>query len=317
MSFPSRTSLRTKLTLWYVGVLTAILVLYIGAVFSFQYALLKRQMYHDELQDMVTVEGLFFFDTSGTLRLRDDYFSRPRSRILVDRLMEVRDGSGAVLYRSATLHGRELGRAPFAGEGSDSFNQRTVRLSDGDDVYLISHTHPIQGRQVLIRLGYSLAPLSSRMVRFLVLLFCTLPLALVAAAVAGYGIAKRTLQPLDVMAARAESITVSNLNDRLLVPSGDDELGHMARVLTYGGASPAAPFLLGHAYLGTAGSLKETGTSYTALNVVPIAINFLPSLFTGLAALALFFALRSHREYLLLAVFCFCGAASSLAELLS
>ena len=233
MSLPSRTSLRTRLTVWYVGVLAAILVLYIGAVFTFQYALLKRQMYHDEVQDMVTVEGLFFFDTSGQLHLNEDYFSRPRSRLLVDRLMEVRDASGAVLYRSATLRGRELGGQPFSGEGGETFDERTVRLSDGDNVYLISHTHPIQGRQVLIRLGYSLAPLSSRMLRFLLLLICTLPLALIAAAVAGYGIARRALYPLDVMAARAESITVSNLNDRLLVPPGDDELGHMARVLNH------------------------------------------------------------------------------------
>ena len=233
MSIPSRTSLRTRLTLWYVGVLAGILALYIGAVFVFQYALLKRQMYHDEVQEMVTVEGLLFFDTAGQLHLHEDYFSRPRSRLLIDRLMEVRDGSGAVLYRSANLRGREFGGQPFSGEGSDTFDQRTVRLSDGDDVYLISHTHPIQGRQVLIRLGYSLAPLSSRMLRFLLLLICTLPLALVAAAVAGYGIAKRALLPLDVMAARAESITVNNLNDRLLVPPGDDELGHMARVLNH------------------------------------------------------------------------------------
>lgn len=233
MILPSRSSLRTRLTLWYVGILTAILILYIGAVFTFQYALLKRQMYHDEVQDMVTVEGLFSFVADGSLQLQQNYFSRPRSRLLVDRLMEVRDLSGAVLYRSATLRGRDLGGLPFLGEGGDSFNQRTVRLSDGDNVYLISHTHPIQGRQVLIRLGYSLAPLESRMLRFLALLLLTLPLAVLAAAVAGFGIAKRALHPLNVMAARAESITVSNLNDRLVVPPGDDELGHMARVLNH------------------------------------------------------------------------------------
>ena len=231
MSLPSRRSLRTRLTLWYVGVLAGILVLYVGAVFVFQYALLKRQMYHDELQDMVTVEGLLYFDASGILQLQQNYFSRPQSRLLVDRLMEVRDLSGSVLYRSPTLGGRDLGGQSFSGEGSDSFDQRTVRLSNGDEVYLISHTHPLQRRQVLIRLGYSLAPLRSRMLRFLALLMCTLPLALVAAALAGYGIAKRALHPLDVMAARAESITVNNLNDRLIVPGGDDELGHMAKVL--------------------------------------------------------------------------------------
>lgn len=231
MRFPGGKSLRARLTLWYVGVLAGILVLYIGAVFVFQYALLKRQMYHDEVQDMVTVEGLLLFDSTGHLQLQQNYFSRPRSRLLVDRLMEARDANGAVLYRSSTLRGRDLGGKPFPGEGSESFNPRTVRLTDGDDVYLVSHTHPVDGRQILIRLGYSLAPLGSRMLRFLALLLCTLPLALIAAAFAGSGIAKRALHPLNVMAARAESINVNNLNDRVTVPAEDDELGHMAKVL--------------------------------------------------------------------------------------
>ncbi len=224
-------SVRTRLTLWYVAVLAGILIVYIAFVFVFQYALLQRQMYHDEVEDVETVEGLLSFDSEGTLQLRQNYFARPQNRLLVDRFMQVQDLSGVVLYRSATLKSQALGDTLFPGEGTSSFNERTVQLSDGSRVFLISHVHPVDGRLVLIRLGYNLAPITSRMLQFFIVLLLALPVALIAAAFSGYSIAKRALRPLDSMASRAERITASNLSDRLTIENDADELGHMARVL--------------------------------------------------------------------------------------
>ncbi len=103
-----RKQLRTRLTLWYMAVLGVILGFYVILVLAFQYVLVTRQIYHDEIQDVVTVEGLFFFDSEGTLQLQQNYFSHPRSHLLIDRLMEIRDPSGVVLYRSPTLNGMTL-----------------------------------------------------------------------------------------------------------------------------------------------------------------------------------------------------------------
>jgi hypothetical protein len=102
------TNLRTRLTLWYVGVLALLLIVYATVVLAFQYGVLTRQLYHDEVQDVVTVEGLLYFGESGELQLQQNYYSRPQSHLLVDRLMEVRDLSGKVLYRSSTLHDMTL-----------------------------------------------------------------------------------------------------------------------------------------------------------------------------------------------------------------
>ncbi len=233
MSGLALSSVRIRLTLWYLGVLGAILIVYVAAVFVFQYAQLQRQMYHDEVQDVETVEGLLLFDSEGHLQLQQNYFARPRNRSLVDRFMEVRNPSGSVLYRSSTLKGQALDGAPFPDEGSESFNERTVKLQDGTRVFLVSHVHPVEGRSVLIRLGYSLVPLTNRMKQFFFLLMFALPVALVAAAFAGYAIAKRALSPLDAMASRAQQITASNLSDRLVIENEGDELGHMARVFNH------------------------------------------------------------------------------------
>ena len=232
MAFAS-TSLRTRLTLWYVGVLALLLVVYATVVFAFQYVVLTRQLYHDEVQDVITVEGLFFFDETGSLRLKQDYYSRPQSHLLVDRFLEVRDLSGSILYSSPTLQGMSLGGSLGPGEGDKGFDERIVRLNDGTHLFAVSHIHSMQGRTVIIRLGYDLAPLRARMFQFFLLLFIAVPLALILAAFAGQAIARRALRPLERMTARAERITASNLGERLDVANERDELGNMARVFNH------------------------------------------------------------------------------------
>ncbi len=224
-------SVRIRLTLWYVGVLTVVLAVYLVVVYIFQYGLLTTQIYHDEIQDVETVEGLLYFDNHGVLQLRQDYYSHPQSHLLVDRLMEIHDLAGNVLYRSDTLGAMVLGGTQKEDEGASSFNERMVHLADGTHVLMISHRHPVEGKMLLIRLGYGLTPLAVRMQRFLLSLLLALPLALIVAGFAGYQIAGRALAPLDSMAARAEQITASNLHGRLEIEDEDDELGRMARVL--------------------------------------------------------------------------------------
>jgi len=224
------TNLRTRLTLWYLAVLAALLIVYAILVLAFQYVVLTRQIVHDEIQDVVTVEGLLYFDSHGDLQLRQDYYSRPQSHLLVDRMMEVRDRYGDVLYRSPTLDGMPLGGPNRQGEGDAGFDERIVRLRDGSHVFMVSHIHTMQGQTLIIRLGYSLASLRARMIQFVLLLLIAVPIALLLAGIAGHVIAKKALRPLEKMAARAEGITASSLSSRLDVANPNDELGHMARV---------------------------------------------------------------------------------------
>jgi heavy metal sensor kinase len=209
------------------------LFVYAALVFAFQYAALTRQMLHDEVQDVVTVEGLLYFDSSGRLQLKQDYYSRPQSHLLVDRYMEVRDRTDNVLYSSPTLHGMRLGGRVRDGEGDSHNDERIIRLEDGSHVFLISHIHGMDGRTLLIRLGYSLAPLRTSMWQFLLLLIIAIPVALALAAIAGQAIARRALRPIDQMTQRATSITANNLHNRLEVENRNDELGRMAEAFNH------------------------------------------------------------------------------------
>jgi len=223
-------SVRIRLTFWYVGVLAGVLVVYIAAAYSFQDWQLKRQIYHDEVQDMETVEGLLYFDGAGQLHLHEEYHSRPQSRLLVDRLMEVHRPSGELLYRNDRLNGMALDSAIQPGEGYPSYNERIFQLENGERVLMISHLHPVDGQPLLIRIGYDLGPAKSRMMQFLLVLLLALPVALVVAGFAGYRIAQKALAPLGKMASQAEQITANRLHDRLPIDNEVDELGQMARV---------------------------------------------------------------------------------------
>jgi heavy metal sensor kinase len=228
---PQYTNIRHRLTLWYVGVFGLMLLLFICGATVLEYWQLTRQMYHAEIEDIETAEGLLAFEPDGRLVLHEEYHNRLQSILLLDRYMEVLTPSGQVLLRNDKLQGQDLGGPPFPEEGLLSYHERKMRLADGTRLLVISHIHWIGNRPLLIRLAYSSAPIEHNLMRFVALLLLAVPPALLLAGVAGYRMAREALQPLDKMAKRAETITASDLDQRLPVENPNDELGRMARVL--------------------------------------------------------------------------------------
>jgi len=223
--------IRARLTLWYIGIFSLVMSLYVSCACVVQYWQLTDQLYHDEIKDMETVEGLLYFTPDGRLQLNEGYHSRPEMKYLIDRLMEVRDPNGAVLFRSEQLGGVALGGAPRPEEFTNGHRSWRLRLADGRHVIGVSHQHPINGRMLLLREAYSTDPLRVRVAEFFGILMLVLPLALILAGIAGYRFAGKTLNPLKAMASRTEQITAQRLNSRIPIENPHDEFGQMARVL--------------------------------------------------------------------------------------
>jgi heavy metal sensor kinase len=223
--------IRSRLTLWYVAIFGLLFAAYICSACFLQYWQLKQQLYHAEVQDMETIQGLLYFTADGQLSLHEEYFNRPESRRLLDRLLEVLDSNGHVLFRNRKLDGNTLGSRLLSDEGVNGFSPRSLRLADGTRVLVISHVHVLQETPVLIRLAYSTEPLRLQTFQLLGLLALVLPIALIAAGFAGYRFAIKVLDPLEQMARLTERITARRLNERIPVKNADDELGHMALVL--------------------------------------------------------------------------------------
>ena len=222
---------RDRLTLWYVAFTGLVLVAYICGASFLQFWQLTSQLYHAEIQDVQTVEGLLYFTADGQLKLHDEYHVHPQSRLLLDRLMEIITPDGQVLFRNEKLQGRDLGGKPFPSEGDSSYNERSILLRDGTRVLLISHLYSIEGRPLLIRLAYSTEVLIRRVVEFVGLLFIIFPFALIAAGFVGYRVAGKMLSPLQKMVRQTNEITANRLSERIPIENPDDELGEMATVL--------------------------------------------------------------------------------------
>jgi heavy metal sensor kinase len=221
---------RTRLTLWYVCVLAGVLLLSWTLTAGFLFLQMRSQLDNFGVQDIETVEGLLYFDAAGHMGLREDYHNHAESKEVLERLLEVRSTDGAILYRNDRLAGRALGGSPVGREGEGGYSPRSVRLPDGTIVRMVSRRHTLDGRALLIRLGYSEEPIFARCEELGAAAAAVLPIVLAIAGIAGYFLARRALDPLAQMARRAEQITSENLHERLPVGEEGVELGHLARV---------------------------------------------------------------------------------------
>jgi heavy metal sensor kinase len=213
-----------------VSVLAALLILAWAGTCALVFWQLRSQLDNFAIQEIETVEGLFFFSADGQLRLRENYHNHPESKDVIERFLEVLSPDGTVVFRNERLGNRDLGGISFPGEGVGGYSERSARLSDGTRVRLVSRVHSLDGHPLLIRLAHSEEPLFDRLKDLLLASLIVLPLVLVVAGLAGYALARRALSPIEQMARRAQEITPERLDARLPNDDTDDELGQLARV---------------------------------------------------------------------------------------
>jgi heavy metal sensor kinase len=221
---------RTRLTLWYVGTLAAILAIYLAGVSLLLLWQMDSVLKRLAAEDLETVKGLLYFEPNGQVEVREDYHHHSDWKQVQERLLEILAPDGTVLYRNERLGNRALGGALFTGEGERGYSGRTETMSDGTRVVLISRKYDLEGKTVLIRAGYQQDLIWKQLKGTLFVLLVASPLVLAGTAYAGYKMVGRTLDPVTKMANRAEQINSERLNERLPVETPDDELGHLATV---------------------------------------------------------------------------------------
>ena len=230
MTLLNRRHIRTRLTVYFVGLLAVIQLVYSSAACFFLLRGLRAQLVRHAIQDLETVEGLFYFTPDGRLLMRDDYHNHPESKLVLERLLEVRSPEGAVLFRNELLGNRSLGDylLPFEGEGG--YSEREFVLEDGLHVQLVSRRHSIGPRPTIIRVAYSQEPLWRQFKSDLIALLIPLPVVLAIAGFGGYRLASKALRPIQQLARKAEELRSDRLYERLPVNPSDGELAELARV---------------------------------------------------------------------------------------
>jgi two-component system OmpR family sensor kinase len=230
---PPPLSIRTRLTLWYTGML--LLTLLVISVLS--YSMLRWSLIQDLDASLLTVAHVIRDLGVTDVRLGSDPESQLRDILgpeLYDKFFQLLDPEGRPGARSAKLGGRTLPLSPRARQnaagGEPTFE--TVRLGDDTRVRLL--TLPVRGAgdaPELIQVGIPLQRAEAALTRYLQILLVLVPFALALAATGGAVIARTALRPVGTMSRTARRITGEDLARRIPMRGTGDELDDLAETL--------------------------------------------------------------------------------------
>jgi heavy metal sensor kinase len=227
-------TVRTRLTLWYTGVLVAILLI----VSVLSYSLLRWSVLHDVDQSLVTTAHVVREASEEVAAATVIPGPEAALRELLgpefyDKFFQLMDPEGRPRARSRLRRNSMLALSPHAranaARGQPTFE--TLHLGEGPARLL---TIPVvrAGRVVeIVQVGMSLEASERTLSRYLTILLVLMPLAVVLAAGGGILLARRALRPVDTMSLTARRITAEDLSRRIPPRGTGDELDRLAETL--------------------------------------------------------------------------------------
>src|SRR5438034_5439784 len=221
-------SVRVRLTLWYAGALTVVLVLYAGGVFVFLGHSLSAELDRRLHEDFEVAEQMLERTVDGGIHWRADHHHEEEDAG-DESWLEVWSSEGKLLYRSASFERTGMNLLA-AGSSLEHYGYASITLPSGVPIRILGKPYAIDGLPVVIRVARSEARLHHELRDLLLVLGLGLPVAVGIAAFGGYALARRALAPAGRMADRARTITAERLGARLPVVNPNDELGHLATV---------------------------------------------------------------------------------------
>jgi heavy metal sensor kinase len=225
------TSVHTRLTLWYTGVLLIILLVISG----FSYWLLALALTRDvdpvllELAEVVRESVTSGRGGSGASEAVAELDAGFR-----DQLVQVVDVEGVPTYLAARLKGQPLPLSAVARENALKgkptfetlhFGPRQMRL------VTLPVLHKGRPPAEIVQVAGSLARSHRAARRYLETLVILIPLGLGLAATGGALMARKALEPVDRMSRSARRITAEDLSRRLDLRGTGDELDRLADTL--------------------------------------------------------------------------------------
>ena len=219
-------SIRVRLTLWYVALLGILLALFCGYV----YLSLERRL-RDETDRLLEVQARRM---TPPPELRADLPPRPPRPFRVapatgGTIAAVFDETGEDFFGGETWDGyAELGE-PRTRAAAGQRDLRTAVLADGEPWRVLTVPVVVDGDvRAVAQIARSEVPIRSAL-RELLLLFATaVPLTLGLAIAVGLFLAGRALDPIDRITRTAAGINADDLSRRLGLPRRDDEVGRLA-----------------------------------------------------------------------------------------
>ena len=222
-------SVRGRLTLYYVSVLAAALVI-VGLLI---YVLLAQALYVRVDENLQAAVRIAMTSLSNDLAEGQDYQDAARStaaeQASSEQMLAIYDIDGRLLAESGRDGDLEIA-LPAANAIPDGEELlQTVLETDGDDRHRLAFRRvSLSASQYIVVVGADLEPMDEELEFLRRILAYVVPLALAIAGAGGWFLARQSLSPVVAMADRARRIGVENLSERLPVANPRDELGHLA-----------------------------------------------------------------------------------------
>lgn len=223
-------SIRIRLTAWYLVMLALGLGVFgVGSWFA-----MRVSAFHtidEELEDRIQgVEKFMQLQISALspIEIRDEFREHSVLGPGGD-LFQVCNEKGEWLYRSAVLENSQVAiRLPNQLGDQPLYENLTVQNTP---VRFATGRVFVNGHPYTIQVAAPLKEFYEALERFRLILWFSVPLLLIGAGLGGYLISRRALKPVDQITTAAESISISNLSDRLAVPKTSDELQRLSETL--------------------------------------------------------------------------------------
>lgn len=220
--------LRTRLTLWFAASILLILAPFLSGILGLQWQSMRAALDHHLAEDLeVASEMLVVRKTE--VAWRSDASTDLGYDAGDRRWVEVYARDGPVLFLRGLPKDEGI-RANLPMPSRETLGYRTLRTPAGALVRTLTSERSSASRPVWIRVARSEDDLRADLRRLMWLFGLGAPLAVLAAALAGYVISGRALSPLSRMADRARSISADHLSERLPVENTNDEMGQLALV---------------------------------------------------------------------------------------
>lgn len=241
-------SIRTRLTLWYTGVLALVIIVLCGvAYFIFWRSAVRRTdlnlvelsnsflvTLRAELEDPTGQTGPDVFLTAGKEAIEEHHFR--------DTLYVIADQTGQVLLSSQEAPSSNVpARHPHKPVlSSASFQHFLATAVQSERLFghvsvteagyrAFAQRFSAKGRTYTLIIVQSLHPQREMMEEAGAVFAWLIPLAILLASGGGYFLARKSLAPVVAMSSQAGRIGAENLHERLAVQNEKDELGHLAR----------------------------------------------------------------------------------------
>jgi two-component system OmpR family sensor kinase len=224
-------SLRIKLTLYYLAILSAILFFFAIAVYTYVSRSLLIPIDESLTYQIAKIERIIELGPGGVEpgigneNAEKLLEVRPHAVQIIDDAWQVRDEE----YVSPDDH-LDVDRDKLSqlAVGETRYDTEKTRNGDLLRVVTLRAKDPDGSGSYFIRLGYSLKSFQKTTRRTLILLVIAIPLALLLGSYGGLLLANQALRPVGRMTRAAEHIAAGDLSERVPEPARMDELGRLA-----------------------------------------------------------------------------------------